>query len=63
MTARPNKRGARVGPKTPPIKWLSKPIALGVRSRIVGVGDDAVDAAALFAALEREGQHDEGRTV
>jgi hypothetical protein len=63
MTARPNKRGARVGPRTPPIKWLSKPIALGPRSRIVGVGDDVANAGEVFDALEREGQHDEGRTV
>jgi hypothetical protein len=62
MTARPNKRGARVGPRTPPVKWLSQPIVLGRRARIVGVCDDVVDADAVFAELEREGQH-EGRAA
>jgi hypothetical protein len=65
MNVRPNKRGARVGPRTPAVKWLSAPIPLTVRNRgrIVGVTDDTANAEALFRELEREGQHDEGRTV
>jgi hypothetical protein len=53
----------RVGPRTLPIKWLSAPIVLDKRAYIVGVTDDTANAEAVFAELEREGQHDEGRTV
>jgi hypothetical protein len=64
MSVRPNKRGPRVGPRTPRVKWLEHPVSLVVRGgqcRIVGVAADAADADAVFAELEREGQHDERR--
>jgi hypothetical protein len=56
MTVRPNKRGARVGPRTPPIKWLSAAVVFGLRNRgrIIGVADDTADADAVFAELERQ---------
>jgi hypothetical protein len=44
----------RVGPRTPPIKWLDVPIVLDKRAYIVGVAADCADANAVFAELERE---------
>jgi hypothetical protein len=51
-----DKRSAPVGPRTPAVKWLRVPIALGVRGRILGVTDDTANADAVFAELERQAQ-------